>query len=81
MALLLLGIHFFTEDPDFVNDTFNIFQFPDLSLSAGSKDSMVTIIWYTALEANTMTSYADAAAFMKQKRIPPVVGWEVAARC
>ena len=41
---------------------------------------MVTIIWYTALEANTMTSYADAAAFMKQKRIPPVVGWEVAAK-
>ena len=33
VAFLLLGLHFFTEDPDFVHDTINIFQFPDLSLS------------------------------------------------
>ena len=26
-----------------------------------------------------MTSYADAAALMKQQRIPPIVGWEAAA--
>ena len=27
-----------------------------------------------------MTSYANAAALMKQQRIPPIVGWEVAAK-
>ena len=79
MAVLLLGLHFFTEDPDCINNTFNIFQFPDLSLSAGSKASMVTRRWDTALDANTMTSYADAAALMKKQRIPPIVGWELAA--
>ena len=42
LAVLLLGIHFFTEDPDCVNDTVNIFQFPNLSLSACSEASMVT---------------------------------------
>ena len=36
VAVLLLGLHFHTEDPDCVNITVNIFQFPDLSLSAGS---------------------------------------------
>ena len=41
VSVLLLGLQFFTEDPDFVNDTVNIFQFPDLSLSAGSEYSMV----------------------------------------
>ena len=76
MDVLLLGLQFFTEDPNCVNDTVNIFQFPDLSFSAGSESSMVTRRWYTVLNANTMTSYADAAALMKQQRIPPLVGWE-----
>ena len=65
VAVLLLGIHFQTEDPDCVNDTVNIFQFPDLSLSARSEASMVTRRWDKALDANTLTSYNDAAALMK----------------
>ena len=80
VAFLLLGLHFHTKDPDCVNDTVNIFMFPDLSLSAGSEASMVTRRWDTALDANTLTSYADAAALIKQQRIPPIVGWEAAAK-
>ena len=41
---------------------------------------MVTRIWDTALDANTLTSYADVAALMKQQRIPPILGWEAAAK-
>ena len=63
-----------------MNDIVNIFQFLDLSLSAGSKASMVTRLWDTALDANTITSYTDAAALMKQQRTPPIVGWEAAAK-
>ena len=44
---------------------------PDLSISAGSEASMVTQIWDTALDANTLTSYADAAALMNKQRIIP----------
>ena len=80
MAVLLLELHFHTEDPDCVNDTVKIFMFPDLSLSEGSEASMVTRRWDTALDANTLTSYADAAALMKQQRILPIVGWEAAAK-
>ena len=58
-----------------MNYIVNIFQFPDLSLSAGSKVSMFTRRWDSALEANTMNSYADAAALMKQQRIPSIIGW------
>ena len=76
VAVLLLGIHFFTEDHDCVNDNVNIFQFPNLSLSTGSESSMVTQRWDTMLDSNTMTSYAEAAALMKQQRIPPIFGWE-----
>ena len=41
---------------------------------------MVTLRWDTALDANTMTSYVDAAALMKQQRIPPIVSWEAATK-
>ena len=63
-----------------MNDTVNIFQLPDLSLSAGPKASMMTRRWDTALDASTFTSYADAAALMKQQRILPIVGWEAASK-
>ena len=75
VVVLLLGLHYFTEDPDCVNDTVNIFQFPDVSLTVGSEALMVTRRLDTALDANTMTSYANADALMKQQRIPPIVGW------
>ena len=42
VGFLLIGLHFFTKDPDCVNDTVNIFQFLDLSLSVCSEASMVT---------------------------------------
>ena len=74
VSILLLWLHLFTKDPEYVNDTVNIFQFPNLSLSAGSKSSMVTRIRDTALDANILTLYSDAAALMKQERIPPIVG-------
>ena len=80
MAVVLLGIHFFTKDPDCANNTVNIFQFPDLSLYVGSEAYMVTRRWDTALESNTMTSYADAAALVKKQRILTIVGWEAAAK-
>ena len=80
VAFLLLGLHSYTEDPDCVNDTVNIFMFTDLSLSSGSEASMVTRRWDTALDTKTLTSYADAAALMKHQRIPPIVGWEAAEK-
>ena len=55
VEVLLLGLHFHTEDTDYDNDAVNIFMFPDLSLSTGSEASMVTRRWDTALDANTLT--------------------------
>ena len=80
VAVLLLGLNFHTKDPDCVNDTVNISHFPNLSLSEVSEDSMVTIRWYMALDANTMTSYTNTVALMKQQRIPPIFIWEAEAK-
>ena len=65
MTVLLLGLHFFNNDPNCVNDTVNISQFPYFPLSARYETYMVTRRWDTALDANTMTSYTNAAALMK----------------
>ena len=42
VSVLLIGLHFFMEDPDCVNNAVNILQFPDIYLSMGSEVSMVT---------------------------------------
>ena len=78
VEVLLLGLHFFTKYTNCVNDMVNSFHFPDLSLSVGSKASMVTRRWDMALDDNTMTSYTNASALMKQQRISPIIGWEAA---
>ena len=41
---------------------------------------MVTQIWDTMLDSNTMTSYADAAELMKQQFILPIVGWKESSK-
>ena len=80
MAVLNLELHFFTEDPDCFNDTVNIFQFHDLSLSAGSEVSIINRRWDNMLDSNTLTSYVDAVSLMKQQRISPIVVWEAESK-
>ena len=41
---------------------------------------MITQIWDTTLDTNTLNSYADAATQMNQQRIPPIVVWEAAVK-
>ena len=71
ISVLLLGLHFHTDIPECVYYMVNIFQFPELSLSVDSEAPMFTQRCYTALDANTMTSYADADALMIQQHASP----------
>ena len=69
VAVLLLSLAFHTGYPDRVSNAVNIFMFLDLSLEAGTKAVLVARRWDTALESNTLTSYADTAALMTKQRI------------
>ena len=71
VASLLPVIKFHMEDPDCVNNTMNIFQFPYLSLFSVSEASIVTKQWDKALDANTMMYHANSVALMKQQSAPP----------
>ena len=74
VAFLLLRLHFHTEDPDYFNNTVNIFQFLELSLYSGSEASMVTRRWDTLLDTNTMMLYYSASTLLKQQIFPPTAG-------
>ena len=49
VAVMMMVIAFHTKDPDRVEDTLNIFLFPDLSPSAGSEAALLTREWDTIL--------------------------------
>ena len=57
-----------------------IFMFPYLYLAAGAEAALVSRRWETALESNTLTSYADTVALMTKQRIYPIMGWEGASK-
>ena len=78
MAGLILSLAFHTEDPDGVEDTVNIFLFPDLSLSAISKAALVVRRWDTTLDIRTMVAYSDTASLLQHQEVELIIGWEAA---
>ena len=52
----MLSLEFHIEDPDGVKDTFNIFLFPNLSLSDRSEVALVTRRWDTDLGSRMLTT-------------------------
>ena len=78
VAGLILSLAFHTEDPDGVEDTVNIFLFPDLSLSAISKAALVVRRWDTTLDIRTMVAYSDTASLLQHQEVELIIGWEAA---
>ena len=75
VAFLLLGLAFHTEYPDGVSYAVNIFMFPDLSISAGTEAALVARRLDTALNSNTLTSYANTDVLMTKQRVSPIMEW------
>ena len=53
----------------------NIFMFPDLSISAGTEAALVARRLDTALNSNTLTSYANTDVLMTKQRVSPIMEW------
>ena len=76
VTVLIINMEFYTEEPNGVGSTFNIILFPDLSLSSGSKLSMVGMRWYTALDISNLITYADTPSLLQLQKFAPIVGME-----
>ena len=74
VEVLLLGLAFHMEEPNWVRKAVNIFMFPESSLVAGN-EATIARNWYTVLDSNMVTSYADKLSLMIKQRIKPMVGW------
>ena len=65
VAGLLRRLDLYTEDPDGVGGTVNIFVFPNLSLSTSSKSTLVASMWDTSLDRITLTTSADTTSLLQ----------------
>ena len=59
-----MALAFQTKDPNSVEDTLNIFLFPDLSPSAGSEAALLMRKWDAILGGRTLTYFADTSLLM-----------------
>ena len=75
---MVMALDFHTKDPDGVEDTLEIFLFPDLYPSTGSEADLFTRKWDVILGGGTLTSFADMILLMGKQKVAPIAGWDEA---
>ena len=68
VAVLVLGLNFYSEDPDGVGDAINIFLFPDLLPSAASKASFLARRWDAILGGGDIPSFSGTSLLLAQAK-------------
>ena len=79
VAVLILGLELYSEEPDSVVDAINVFLFPDLSPSASSEAALLTRMWYAILGGGALTSFVDTSLLIANQRLDSVTRWEAEA--
>ena len=80
VAVLVLGLAFYSEDPDGVGYTINIFLFPYLSPSAGSEAALLAHRWDVILGGGDLTFFADTSLLLANQKVEPATSWEAATK-
>ena len=79
VAVLVLGLALYSEDPDGMGDAINVFMFTDLSLSAVLEAALLERRWYAVLGGGVaLTSFADTSLLLSKQRVESVTIWEAA---
>ena len=80
VVVLVLGLAFYSEDPDGVGDAVNVFLFLDLSPSAGSEAALLARRWDAIVGGGALTSFADTSLLLAKHRVEQVTTWEAAKK-
>ena len=80
VAVLVLGLDFYSEEPDGVGEGINVFIFPDLSPSVGSEATLLAKRWDSILGGGALASFADTSLLLGKQRVEPVTSWEAAEK-
>ena len=75
IAVFVLGLASYFEDPDSVVDTINVFLLPDLYPSASSEAALFARRWGATLGSGALTSFANTSLLLKNKKFDPVTIW------
>ena len=70
---ILLGIEFHMENLDEIRDRFNIFLFPDLSLSVGPQVALAERRWDTVLESSMLEPYSETISLLQIHILEPTI--------
>ena len=76
VSVLLLILDLYTDDPNGIGETLNIFLLPDLPLSESSEDTLVARMWDTDFILSTLKTFSDTVALLNRQKVPPTIGWE-----
>ena len=68
VAVLVLGLAFYYENPDSVGDAINVFLFHDLSPSAGSEAALLGRRWDAILGDGALIYFADTNLLLARQR-------------
>ena len=79
-VVLVLGLAFYSEDPDDVGDDINIFLFLDMSPLASSEAALLARRWDDILVRGALTSFADTSLLLVKQWVEPVTSWEAAEK-
>ena len=72
VTVMLLALDLYTEEPDGVGDSMNIFLFPELSPSIGSEATLLNRQWDTVLGDNTFTYFANTGTLIGIQKVIPI---------
>ena len=75
-TVLILGLSFYSEDPDGVGDAINVFLFPDLSLLASSEAVQLARRWDAILGSGALTPFSETSLLLVKHKVDPVRIWE-----
>ena len=73
ILVLVLGLAFYSEDPDGVGDAISILIFPDLSPSASSEAALLARRWDTILGGGAFTTFSDTSLLLAKEKVKPVM--------
>ena len=69
VAVIVLGLDFYSKDPYGVGDTIDVFLFPDLYPSVSSEAALLTRRWDTILCRGAFIYFADTSLLISKQRV------------
>ena len=71
VAVLVLGLAYYSKNPDGVGDAINIFMFPDLLPLAGSEAALLLRRWDAILGGSALNFFTDTNILMSKQQVEP----------